>query len=499
MADTESTAPAIDSDVVLHYDDEDIVSQNEREEFLTVSDNVELSMHHEDQSGFGEEVEAHYKSKDASDFNNRSGKRHRGSDEDFDSKREFSSSGAAKRAKSAYGNEKYELRLLIPVNTAGALIGKGGSNIREMRSEFNGNIQLPDSEGYERIVTAVTQDLESLAKFAGKASQCLHERMKAYEEQSLRLLIHKSQAGTIIGVKGTRIKEIREKSGAKIKVNQECCPRSTDRVCLVSGPSDAIVKAVEAIVASLKTAPPKGYVEHYDPSYCDDSYNYGGFNSFDPACPFDKHAPESHAPDFGRMPPFKSRQKVPPNRFDGQFEDSRRRRMGGSGSGMASHGRVQYPPDRTMRRGLTLGGLGPMRRANRHTYNDYRSDDYESHRYDHYDHVDHSGGYGDFEDGCSSRSNSRFDSSRRYKDSFADSRKGSTQVTIPTILAGSIIGVRGERIRQIRHDCGADIRIEEELPGTKERVITIIGNEEQIQNAQYLLQKSVKLYSGEQF
>merc|ERR1739838_413323 len=75
----------------------------------------------------------------------------------------------------------------------------------------------------------------------------------------------------------------------------------------------------------------------------------------------------------------------------------------------------------------------------------------------------------------------------------------STQVAIPTALAGSIIGVRGQRIRQIRQDSGANIKIEEELPGTKERIITIIGNSEQIQNAQYLLQKSVKLYSGERF
>jgi len=80
-----------------------------------------------------------------------------------------------------------------------------------------------------------------------------------------------------------------------------------------------------------------------------------------------------------------------------------------------------------------------------------------------------------------------------------DGKRQSTQVTIPTSLAGSIIGVRGQRIRQIRQDSGANIKIEEEIAGTKERIITIIGNQEQIQNAQYLLQKSVKMYSGERF
>lgn len=55
-------------------------------------------------------------------------------------------------------------------------------------------------------------------------------------------------------------------------------------------------------------------------------------------------------------------------------------------------------------------------------------------------------------------------------------------------LAGSIIGKGGQRIKQIRHESGAAIKIDEPLEGSEDRIITITGTQDQIQNAQYLLQ-----------
>ncbi|EDL06874.1 mCG121849, isoform CRA_e, partial [Mus musculus] len=65
-----------------------------------------------------------------------------------------------------------------------------------------------------------------------------------------------------------------------------------------------------------------------------------------------------------------------------------------------------------------------------------------------------------------------------------------TQVTIPKDLAGSIIGKGGQRIKQIRHESGASIKIDEPLEGSEDQIITITGTQDQIQNAQYLLQNS---------
>lgn len=66
-------------------------------------------------------------------------------------------------------------------------------------------------------------------------------------------------------------------------------------------------------------------------------------------------------------------------------------------------------------------------------------------------------------------------------------------------MAASIIGKGSQQIKQICHESGAKIKIDEPLEGPKDQIITITGTQDQIQNAQYLLQNSVKQYSGKFF
>jgi len=61
-------------------------------------------------------------------------------------------------------------------------------------------------------------------------------------------------------------------------------------------------------------------------------------------------------------------------------------------------------------------------------------------------------------------------------------------------LAGAIIGKGGMRIKQIRMESGANITIDEVQPGSTDRIINITGTQDQIQNAQYLLQMRSVLY-----
>ncbi|XP_046688619.1 heterogeneous nuclear ribonucleoprotein K homolog, partial [Homalodisca vitripennis] len=52
---------------------------------------------------------------------------------------------------------------------------------------------------------------------------------------NIRMLVHQSQAGCIIGKGGLKVKELREKTGARIKIYTNCCPDSTDRVVQITG------------------------------------------------------------------------------------------------------------------------------------------------------------------------------------------------------------------------------------------------------------------------
>ncbi|PIK56704.1 hypothetical protein BSL78_06346 [Apostichopus japonicus] len=89
--------------------------------------------------------------------------------------------------------------------------------------------------------------------------------------------------------------------------------------------------------------------------------------------------------------------------------------------------------------------------------------------------------------------NEQFDYSR---DRVRKKARTSPKSPSPEIWLAPSSVPRGERINEIRRRSGAKIKIAEALPGSNDRIITISGDEEEITNAQYLLQLSVKRYSG---
>ena len=98
-------------------------------------------------------------------------------------------------------------------------------------------------------------------------------------------MIHQSLAGGIIGVKGAKIKELRENTQTTIKLFQECCPQSTDRVILIGGKPDRVVECIKIILDLISESPIKGRAQPYDPNFYDETYDYGGFTMmFDDRC-----------------------------------------------------------------------------------------------------------------------------------------------------------------------------------------------------------------------
>merc|ERR1719337_183863 len=99
--------------------------------------------------------------------------------------------------------------------------------------------------------------------------------------QEARLLIHQSIVGGIIGRAGFKIKEIREASGANIKVYQTCAPQSTDRCVAVQGAIQKIVLALKEVFEVINNTEIKGSDQPYDPINFDGYYasEYGGFGT----------------------------------------------------------------------------------------------------------------------------------------------------------------------------------------------------------------------------
>uniref|UniRef100_A0A8C7DTR1 Heterogeneous nuclear ribonucleoprotein K n=1 Tax=Oncorhynchus kisutch TaxID=8019 RepID=A0A8C7DTR1_ONCKI len=389
-------------------------------------------------------------------------------------------------------DEMVELRVLLQSKNAGAVIGKGGKNIKALRTDYNASVSVPDSSGPERILS-VSADIETIGEILLKIIPTLEE-YQHYNgidfDCELRLLIHQSLAGGIIGVKGTKIKELRENTQTTIKLFQECCPHSTDRVVLVGGKPDRVVDCIKVILELVSEAPIKGRAQPYDPNFYDETYDYGGFTMM-----FEERGrrpmggfPVRGRGGFERMPPGRGGRPMPPSRRD--YEDLSPRRgpppplpTRGRGGSRARNLPLPLPPP-------PRGGGDRFSHQSYHGNMDDRPNHGVMYCYPSFSslHI--------FKDNTSSWE--PFQSGGRGSYSDIGGPVITTQVTIPKDLAGSIIGKGGQRIKQIRHESGASIKIDEPLEGSEDRIITINGTQDQIQNAQYLLQNRHQ-YGGNLF
>nr|XP_005896713.1 PREDICTED: heterogeneous nuclear ribonucleoprotein K isoform X3 [Bos mutus] len=400
-------------------------------------------------------------------------------------------------------DEMVELRILLQSKNAGAVIGKGGKNIKALRTDYNASVSVPDSSGPERILS-ISADIETIGEILKKIIPTLEEyqHYKGSDfDCELRLLIHQSLAGGIIGVKGAKIKELRENTQTTIKLFQECCPQSTDRVVLIGGKPDRVVECIKIILDLISESPIKGRAQPYDPNFYDETYDYGGFTMmFDDRRGRPVGFPMRGRGGFDRMPPGPGGRPMPPSRRD--YDDMSPRR-----------GPPPPPPGRGGRGGSRARNL-PLPPPPPPRGGDLMAYDRRGRPGDRYDGMVGFSADETWDSAIDTWSPSEWQMAYEpqggsgYDYSYAGGRGSygdlggpiiTTQVTIPKDLAGSIIGKGGQRIKQIHHESGASIKIDEPLEGSEDRIITITGTQDQIQNAQYLLQNSVKQYSGKFF
>ncbi|XP_061654948.1 heterogeneous nuclear ribonucleoprotein K, like isoform X2 [Phyllopteryx taeniolatus] len=285
---------------------------------------------------------------------------------------------AFKRSRNA--DEMLELRVLLQSKNAGAVIGKGGKNIKALRTDYNASVSVPDSSGPERILS-VNANIDTIGDILLKIIPTLEE----YQHYSgidfdceLRLLIHQSLAGGIIGVKGSKIKELRENTQTTIKLFQDCCPHSTDRVVSVGGKPERVVECIKVILELVAEAPIKGRTQPYDPNFYDETYDYGGFTVM-----FEERSRRSMGgypirvrSGFEHLPPVHGSRSLHPSRRD--YDDLSPRR---GPPPPLSHGRVGSRP-----RNLPLPPPPPRGdRFSRSSYHDDRPSDRRSRGGERYD------------------------------------------------------------------------------------------------------------------
>ncbi|KAH0501630.1 Heterogeneous nuclear ribonucleoprotein K [Microtus ochrogaster] len=425
--------------------------------------------------------------------------------------------------RSRHTDEMVELSILLQSKNAGAVIGKGGKNIKALHTDYNASVSVPDSSGTESILS-ISADNETIGEILKKiiptleeglqlpsptatsqlqlesdAVECLnYQHYKGSDfDCELRLLIHQSLAGGIIGVKGAKIKELRENTQTTIKLFQECCPHSTDRVVLIGGKPDRVVECIKIILDLISESPIKGRAQPYDPNFYDETYDYGGFTMmFDDRRGRPVGFPMRGRGGFDRMPPGRGGHPIPPSRRD--YDDMSPRRgpsppppgCGGQGGSRARN--LPLPPPPSPRGGDLMAYDRRGRPEDRYDGMVGFSAD------ETWDSAIDTWSPSEWQMAYEPQGGSGYDYSYAGCCGSYGNLGGpiiTTQVTIPKDLAGFIIGKVGQWIKQIRHESRASIKIDEPLEGSEDRIITITGTQDQIQNAQYLLQNSVKQYA----
>jgi len=164
---------------------------------------------------------------------------------------------------------KYPLvKVIIPNYAAGSIIGKGGQNINQIQQTFGARIKLsPNNEYYpgtqERILVIMGELDQIMAML-----NYIHEKVRQ-EPQGLRgamfdherakqvkIVVPNSTAGMIIGKSGSTIRDIGEKSGARIQISQKDAENfAGERVISVSGTQEQNQAASRLIIAKCQEDP----------------------------------------------------------------------------------------------------------------------------------------------------------------------------------------------------------------------------------------------------
>ncbi|CAJ1051262.1 poly(rC)-binding protein 4-like [Xyrichtys novacula] len=166
------------------------------------------------------------------------------------------------------------LRLLMQGKEVGSIIGKKGETVKRIREESGARVTISEGSCLERIVT-ISGPTECVFRAFTMITVKLEEDMLALLANSsvsskapvsLRLVIPASQCGSLIGKGGSKIKEIRESTGAQVQVAGDLLPNSTEREVTISGAQDTIIQCVKLICAVILESPPKGATIPYKPS-----------------------------------------------------------------------------------------------------------------------------------------------------------------------------------------------------------------------------------------
>jgi len=189
------------------------------------------------------------------------------------------------------GGREVALKMLLPSNVAGHLIGKGGETIAELRRSSGTNIQMSKATdlfpGTQDRVSLITGPKESVSHVVQLLVKLMKERWEELgeadteRERTLRVVVPNSTIGMVIGKGGESVEEMKQRSGVSILISKKEELKVPERVISLVGETRGNQVALDMILEKIAEDPNSGscpnttYSER-DGSGTAASYSYEG-------------------------------------------------------------------------------------------------------------------------------------------------------------------------------------------------------------------------------
>uniref|UniRef100_A0A3Q1GM82 Insulin like growth factor 2 mRNA binding protein 3 n=1 Tax=Acanthochromis polyacanthus TaxID=80966 RepID=A0A3Q1GM82_9TELE len=151
------------------------------------------------------------------------------------------------------------LRLLVPTQFVGAIIGKEGATIRNITKQTHSKIDIHRKENAGAAEKPIT--IHSTPEGCSNACRTIMEIMqkealdtKFTEEIPLKILAHNNFVGRLIGKEGRNLKKIEQDTGTKITISplQDLTVYNPERTITVKGLIEACAKAEEEMMKKIR-------------------------------------------------------------------------------------------------------------------------------------------------------------------------------------------------------------------------------------------------------
>ncbi|XP_028635524.1 insulin-like growth factor 2 mRNA-binding protein 2 isoform X5 [Grammomys surdaster] len=155
----------------------------------------------------------------------------------------------------------FPLRILVPTQFVGAIIGKEGLTIKNITKQTQSRVDIhrkENSGAAEKPVTihATPEGTSEACRMILEIMQKEADDTKLAEEVPLKILAHNGFVGRLIGKEGRNLKKIEHETGTKITISslQDLSIYNPERTITVKGPIEACASAEREIMRKLREA-----------------------------------------------------------------------------------------------------------------------------------------------------------------------------------------------------------------------------------------------------